>query len=94
MQQATYNSTFKTHKPPTPYSCAPAIKQEILEKRQLRKRWQNSRSPQDKAKLNKAATELKQLLLDHKQQTIQVYRIYSRNLRTFFLVWSLKYRGT
>ena len=49
------------------------IKQKILDKRQLRKRWQQSRSPQGKAKLNKAATELKQLLLDHKQQAIQTY---------------------
>jgi hypothetical protein len=31
------------------------------------------RSPQDKAKPNKAATELKQLLLDYKQQTVQTY---------------------
>jgi len=45
----------------------------ILEKRQLRKRWQNTRSPQDKAKLNKAVNELKQLLNDQKQQVIQTY---------------------
>jgi hypothetical protein len=34
---------------------------------------QNTRPPQDTAKLNKAATELKQLLLGHKQQAIQTY---------------------
>jgi hypothetical protein len=51
----------------------PTIKQKILDNRQLRKRWQICRSPQDKAKLNKAATELKKLLLGHKQQAIQTY---------------------
>ena len=71
IQQAAWNSTPNPHKPPTADTCPPTIKQKILDKRQLRKRWQKSRSPQDKAKFNKAATELKQLLLDHKQQAIQ-----------------------
>ena len=73
IQQAAWNSTPNPRKPPTADTCAPMIKQKIIDKRQLRKRWQNFRSPQDKAKLNKAATELKQLLLDHKQQAIQTY---------------------
>jgi hypothetical protein len=38
-----------------------------------RKRWQNTRSPQDKAKLNKAVNEPKQLLNDAKQEAIQTY---------------------
>ena len=49
------------------------IKQKIMEKRKLRKRWQNTRSPQDKAALNKALKELKQLLHDEKHQAIQTY---------------------
>jgi hypothetical protein len=49
------------------------IKQKILEKRKIRKRWQNTRSPQDKTKLNKAVKELKQLLNDAKQEAIQTY---------------------
>jgi hypothetical protein len=59
MQQAAWNSTPNPRKPPTVDTCMPTIKQKILDKRQLRKRWQESRSLQDKAKLNKAATELK-----------------------------------
>jgi hypothetical protein len=51
--------------------CAPMIKQKILEKRKSRKRWPNIRSPQDKAKLNKAVNELRQLLNYHKQNAIQ-----------------------
>jgi hypothetical protein len=49
------------------------IKQKIFEKRNLRKRWQNTRSPQDKTKLNKAVNELKQLLNDQNQKAIQTY---------------------
>jgi hypothetical protein len=37
-----------------------------MEKRKLRKRWQNTRSPQDKAIINKAVKELKQLFHDEK----------------------------
>ena len=54
-------------------TCAHPIKQKITEKRKLRKRWQNTRSPQDKAALNKAIKELKQLLHEEKQQAIQTY---------------------
>ena len=39
----------------------------------MRKRWQNTRSPPDKAKLNKAKSELKQVLNDEKQKVIQTY---------------------
>jgi hypothetical protein len=38
-----------------------------------RKRWQTTRSPQDKAAFNKAVNELKQLLYEEKQQAIQSY---------------------
>jgi len=41
--------------------------------RKLRKIWQTTRSPQDKAIFNKATHELKLLLNDLKQQTIQSY---------------------
>jgi hypothetical protein len=46
--------------------CTPMNKQKILEKRKMRKRWQNV-SPQDKAKLNKTVKDLKQHLNDEKQ---------------------------
>ena len=46
------------------------IKHKILEKRKMRKWWQNTSSPQDKAKLNKA---VKELLNDKKQKAIQTY---------------------
>jgi hypothetical protein len=52
---------------------APMVKQKILEKRKLRKRWHTTRSPQYKANLNKAVKEMKQLLNDEKQKAIQTY---------------------
>ena len=73
IQQAAQSSTFNPHKSPNMDKCALTIKQKILDKRKLRKRWQNSRLPHDKAKLNKAVNELKQLLNDHKQKAIQTY---------------------
>jgi hypothetical protein len=36
------------------------VKQKILEKRKMRKRWHTTRSPQDKANQNKAVKELEQ----------------------------------
>jgi hypothetical protein len=49
------------------------VKQKTLEKRKTRKRWHTTRSPQDKANLNKPVKELKQLLNDEKQKVIQTY---------------------
>jgi hypothetical protein len=44
-----------------------------VEKRKLRKRWQTTRSPQDKAAFNKAVNKLKQLLYEENKQAIQTY---------------------
>ena len=63
----------KPHKSPNVDECASMIKPKILEKRNLRKRWQNARSPQDKAKVNKAVNELKPIVHDQKQKAIQTY---------------------
>lgn len=53
--------------------CPTIIKQKIAEKRQARKRWQITRSPTDKQKYHKLATELKQLLNCLKNDKIQEY---------------------
>jgi hypothetical protein len=49
--------------------CSPMIKQKILEKRKTRKRWQTIRSPQDKAKSERAEAAPKQ----RKTKAIQTY---------------------
>ena len=48
IQQAAWNSTPLPHIPTHTNTCATPIKQKIMEKRKLRRRWQNTRSPQDK----------------------------------------------
>jgi len=72
IQQAAWNSTPK---PQTSHRRHLHTYDQTENPRQetVKKAGAKSRSPQDKAKLNKVATELKQLLLDHKQQAIQTY---------------------
>ena len=71
IQQAAWSCTPNPHKYPSVHKCHRRSNRKILDKRKLRKRWKNTRSLQDKAKLNKAVNELKQLLNDHKQKAIQ-----------------------
>jgi len=73
IQPAVWFSTTNPLIHPNQNTCASALKQKILGKRRLRRRWQHTRSPQDKANLNKATNELKMLLNNYKQQTIQTY---------------------
>jgi len=72
IQQAAWSSTSTPHRTYQVDECAPRIKQKILDKRKLRKRWQTTRSPQDKPIFNQATHELK-LLNDLKQQAIQSF---------------------
>jgi hypothetical protein len=73
IQQAAWSSTTNPHKHLNQNTWAPSLKQKILDKRWLRRRWQHTRSPQDKKNLNKATNELKILLNNYKQQAIQTY---------------------
>lgn len=50
--------------------CSSTTKLKILAKRKLRKQWQQTRSPQDKAKLNKAVKELKTTLDEERNAAI------------------------
>jgi hypothetical protein len=88
IQQAAWDSTPNPRKSPNLDDCAPLTKQKILEKLQLRKRWQQSRSPQQKAKLNQTVQELKQLLNDQKQKAIQTYlKSLSATEVTDYSIW-------
>lgn len=53
--------------------CAPEIKKKIIEKRKLRKKWQLSRAPEDKKKLNKAIKNLKSILINFKNAATKKY---------------------
>ena len=47
------------------------IQQKIKQKRHLRRLWQNSRQPSDKKRLNAASRELKCILKNHRNETLQ-----------------------
>lgn len=49
------------------------IKEKILEKRRLRRVWHCSRHPADKRDFNRAAAELKRLLIDAENETLEVH---------------------
>jgi hypothetical protein len=88
IQQAAWYSTTYSRKSPNAGKCAPTITQKILDKKKSRKRWQNTRSSQDKAKLKKAAKELKQLLNDQKQKFILTYsESLTATEATEYLLW-------
>lgn len=54
-------------------ACTLTVRQLIKHKRELRKRWQITRSSVDKTKLNKAIKTLKHTLYEEKNETIQKY---------------------
>lgn len=64
--QLTISNTF------TKFS-SPPVRELIKEKRELRKRWQITRAPADKAKFNKAVKTLKEILKKEQNESIQRY---------------------
>lgn len=54
------------------YSNLPfTVKEKVLEKRRLRRVWQNTRHPTDKREYNKAAASLKKFLVEIENETLQ-----------------------
>jgi len=89
IQQPSWFSTTNPHKHSN-QNCAPALKQKTLDKRWLRRRWQHTRSPQDKANLNKATNELK-ILLNNYKQAIQTYlKSLTPTEATDYSLWKAK----
>ena len=88
IQQAAWNSTSTPITPTCTQNCSHPIKQKLMEKRKLRKKWQNTRSPQDKTAFNKAVKELKHLLCEERQQSIQTYLVnLSATDSTAYSLW-------
>lgn len=71
IQNAGWESTPKTTYFNKKTSIHPEIKIKLIEKRKLRRRWQNSRHPEDKRKLNIVTKEVKELLTQHTQQEME-----------------------
>ena len=67
IQQAAWEST------PSPPHTRKVVKNKLKYKRKLRKRWQNSRDPRTKTKLNKVVKELKIILQDIDNSELSQY---------------------
>lgn len=73
IQNAAWIATPDHNQVTVKEKCPIVVKEKILEKRKLRKKWQITRTENDKKKFNKSAKELKQLLMQIKNQSIQEY---------------------
>lgn len=71
IQQAAWLSTPYIECLPQSRDYTLEIKKMVAQKRKLRRKWQTYRNPQDKEALNKAKKELKHMLRDNENQTIQ-----------------------
>lgn len=66
------------------------VQQKILEKRKLRKQWQITRSPHDKAKFNKSTKALKKILQEEKEASIQEFLVnLSPSETTNYSLWKV-----
>lgn len=73
IQSAAWKSTPIQYEKEKNGECSSVVKKMIKEKRKLRQQWQRYRLAEDKRKLNKAVKQLKELLLNEKNQSIQEY---------------------
>ncbi|CAG9133710.1 unnamed protein product [Plutella xylostella] len=74
IQNAARASTPNDPKPMKTINNLPIhVKQKVLEKRRLRRVWHCSRHPDDKRAFNKAAAELKKVLIDAENETLNLY---------------------
>ena len=73
IQLAAWKSTPVQNEKEKIEQCSNLIKKMIKEKRKLRQQWQRYRLTKDKRKLNKAVKQLKELLLNEKNQSIREY---------------------
>ena len=73
IQTAAWKSTPKTKPNYSIGQLSTDIKQLIEHKRRIRKKWQNSRLPEDKNKLNRATNALSKKLKEMKNNSIQKY---------------------
>lgn len=73
IQQACWEATPNMGRKQITNRCPPALKEKIAEKRKIRKRWQNTRSPENKKHLNKLTKELTKLMAELRNEGIQNY---------------------
>jgi len=73
IQQAAWKSTPPLEKQDIAPKIPMEVKQKIAEKRKLRRLWKNTRTPDTKTQLNRAIKELKALLHEFNNNSIQMY---------------------
>jgi hypothetical protein len=73
IQKAAWNSTPEQNESKKASYCPLLVRQQIAEKRKLRRQWQYTRSPVDKNKLNRATKNLKNTLDGLRNQNIHDY---------------------
>lgn len=73
IQSAAWESTPKLRKKQHVISYPPNVREMIAQKRRLRKRWQQSRSPVDKTRLNKMTHELSLEIKKYKNESFNNY---------------------
>ncbi|GAB0090317.1 hypothetical protein DMENIID0001_050370 [Sergentomyia squamirostris] len=73
IQGAAWDSTPSSEETNPHINCPSVIREKIKEKQKLRRRWQTTRHPDDKKTFNKATEELKYLLNDIRDKSIEDY---------------------
>ena len=73
IMEALYNSTPLTKPQKKKTDIPNSIKQAIETKRKQRKQWQTTRHPTDKTILNKMAKDVKEMLKDYENKTMQKF---------------------
>lgn len=73
VQQAAWENTPAIQRRIKGNNYPKEIKELIMEKRKLRKRWQQTRAPEDKTKLNNATQQLKREIQQIKNESISIY---------------------
>lgn len=71
IQNASWNSTPAINKKQIGYNYPNEIKDMLIEKRKLRRKWQQTRNPADKTLFNRASQQLKRKIKDFQNQKIQ-----------------------
>lgn len=73
IQTSAWSATPESHETETTEECPMVIKEMIINKRQLRKRWSTTRATIDKRRFNRSARNLKSILRKITNESVQNY---------------------
>lgn len=88
LQQSAWKSMPVRTKPPSHYSFPPVIRNMVSQKRKLRKKWQQTRSPSDRNALNNATQALRRAIQQFNREHLYTYLSeLSGNKSTEYSLW-------